>query len=234
MSTNEEAVLRLNETIEHLSATLARAELRQQANTRWLRLIAAALLAVVILVFTVGGNALREAQAQAAASTDPVAAELARLHQTIGAMAEGIGGFFGDPALGGTLADAGVLVRRLKQDSDALRLVLFCRSQNLGISECADRVEAGTLELPPGTDMKDIEDAPEAMMTVRNLDTLERISSVLRNELEKLNNLLVAIPEMRAEMAIMRHDMNVMSGQMGVMAGSMGSTMGRASRWMPW
>lgn len=233
MSANEETIRQLTETVQRLAEAQAQSEVRHRRTMRVIRWVAVAAVCVSAFGLSVGGDAIRKAEA-ANGETLAIAQQLAQLNQTIGQMAQGMGQMFQSPGLGKLINNGGVLAERLKQDSDALRFLMFCQMHQQPVDQCAENVRTGKLQMPPGTEMVTVADAPEAMAIMENMRNVEKISQVLGNELVKLNNVLEAVPQMRNEMAIMRQDMSFMSAQMGVMAGSMGTTMGRMGKWIPW
>ncbi len=233
MSSNEETIRALTESVSTLSETVARGEARHRKAMRAVRWLAVSAICVTTLGLYVGTDAMKNAQA-ASDDTAGIAAQLAQLNQTIGQMAQGMGQMMQSPGFGQLISNGGVLAERLKQDSDAIRYLMFCRMRKLEVNECSKQIQSGELEPPPGAVPVDLAEAPEAVAVMENIGNIEKISKVLGNELHKLNQVLEAVPQMRNEMAFMRHDMNIMSTQMGVMAGSVGSTMGRMGSWMPW
>ena len=232
MQSTDQTIRELTETVRTLAQTVTRSEMHRQSLTRIVRLIGITILCVVGIGFYVASNVMNKAEA-ASDDLQPVAAQLAQLNQTIGELAQGLGGLVQNPSFGKLIQNSGTLAERLKQDSDALRLLFFCKKHELAVEQCVAQIKSGQLQ--PSLDMQIVtmDEAPEAMAMFENLRHLQGISQTLGNELRKINELLVAIPQMRQEMAIMRHDMNMMSANMGIMAGSMDGTMGRAARWMP-
>ena len=234
MPSNDETILRLTETVNTLAETVARGEARHQRTMRAVRWLALIAVFVTTLGLYLGGDAMKRAEA-ASDDTASIAAQLAQLNQIIGQMAQGMGPLMQSPGLGKLIENGGVLAERLKQDSDAIRFLMFCRMNGVDqLDECSAKVHAGVLTLPDGVGSVHEGEAPEAEAMMLNITSIEKISKVLGKELQRLNQVLAAVPQMRDEMAVMRHDMNIMSVQMGIMSGSMGSTMGRMGSWMPW
>jgi methyl-accepting chemotaxis protein len=236
-ASSEESIRQLTQTVGTLAESVARGEARNRALASMARWAGVAFVCLTALVFYVGSDAMRKAQA---ANGDPgsVAQQLAQLNQTLGQMAQGMGQIMQNPGLGKLIDNGGVLAERLKQDSDALRLLLFCQAVEQPLPHCIEAIKAGHLQVP-GMEMDAqvlarLEEAPEASAAVQNLENIQQISKTLRRELNRLNQVLAAVPEMRHEMGMMRTDMRAMTANMGVMAGSMGSTMGRMGSWLPW
>jgi len=234
MLSNDETIRRLTQAVTTLTETVAHNEARHQRMRRTVRWLTIVAICVIPLGLYLGGHAVKRAEA-ASDDTASIAAQLAQLNQIIDQMAQGMGQLMQSPSFVRLIDNGSVLTERLKQDSDAIRFLMFCRMNGLDeLGECSKKVQAGMLTLPDGLGLVNASQAPEAEAMMLNITNIEKISQVLGRELRKLNQVLAAVPQMRDEMAVMRHDMNVMSGQMGVMAGSMGSTMGRMGNWMPW
>jgi hypothetical protein len=232
-SNSQPTIHDLAASVTALTEAVSQSEGRRRSSARALRWLGLGAVLLVVSGLYLGAGAMRSAEA-ANEDAAAIARQLAQLNETIGQMAQGMGQMMQSPGFRSIVDNGGTLAERLKQDSDAIRFLMFCQMNGLAIADCSRQIRSGELEAPPGAAPVDVTEAPEAMALMQNLASIEKISQVLGAELEKLNAVLRSVPEMRGEMAMMRHDMNVMAGQMGVMAGSMGSTMGRMGSWMPW
>lgn len=246
MHSSRESLEQLSTLVEQLAQTVAAGESRHRRMVTISRWVGIIFLCFVVVVFSIGADMIGRAGAAEDALDDmqPVVEALHQISQSMDRLGQGMSQIFQGSDLKEIVSNTSVLMSRLKQDSDALRLLMFCNAQDLPVSDCVEKIKSGELDLPPdlqGIEVVDLGPAPQTELAIANLQQLQQIGETLSAQLGGLNTALASVPTMsanvnimRAEMSQMKMDMHAMTANMGVMAGSMGSTMGRMGSWMPW
>ncbi|MCB1875712.1 MAG: hypothetical protein KDH88_07040 [Chromatiales bacterium] len=205
MSDQQQLVSELTRNIEKLTDALSASERRYRGMERLQRWMVLGFFAFFTLVAYIGTDLASKAHAVETQlqAGDPMQSFLAKLETHLDNFAAGF------RAIGPALEDGGILLQRLRKDSDALRALIAKRQ---GIANPADMQGTGL----------DLEQSFE-----NELKALQSIAQSLSSELHLVNQALSAMPGMLQQM----HEMNL---KMGVMSHGVGSTMGRMGNMMPW